>query len=221
MRLRFWLAATAFTLLAALVTVVALRHGTPFGLDASVHRWALQRRTTGWTDAAIGVTTTGTGAPAYALAALAGAIATGSLAWCWRGALVGVVALALAEALRLSLATALSRPRPPRPDWAARAGGAAMPSGHATTSALIAVGLAAALLGHCRGRPARLAVCVLPALWAGSVGASRVYLGVHWPTDVLAGWLLAGALSCALLPPLAALLRRVGRDQPPVDPAAD
>jgi undecaprenyl-diphosphatase len=38
------------------------------------------------------------------------------------------------------------------------------------------------------GRPATLAV---PLLAAAGVGASRVYLGVHWPADVIAGWLFA------------------------------
>jgi undecaprenyl-diphosphatase len=65
-----------------------------------------------------------------------------------------------------------------------------MPSGHASASFALLMTLAV-LAG--RGQPVRLRLTwlVLGAIPAASICVSRVYLGVHWPTDVLAGMLLA------------------------------
>ncbi|TDU03150.1 undecaprenyl-diphosphatase [Streptomyces sp. 846.5] len=208
---------TAALLLAAFTTLTAVvlaRDGRPFGVDSALHNWVLTHRHPSLNRFGVDLAVTGTGAPAYAIAAVAGALATGTGAgsrrWWWRGALVGVVALALAELLRISLATAIARPRPPRADWLAYASGYAFPSGHTTTSALLAIGLAAALLTRSQRPLTRAAAVLGPALWAVAVGVDRVYLGVHWPTDVLAGWLLAGLIGCVLLPPLGALMRALG-----------
>ena len=199
--------AAAALLLAALTAVVIVHGGRPFAFDTALHHWALTHRDRTLDRFGVDLAVTGTGAPAYAVAAVAGAVATGTRRWWWRGALAGVTALALAEVLRISLATAVARPRPPRTDWLAHASGYAFPSGHSTTSTLLAIGLAAALLTRARRPFARAAAVIVPALWAIAVSVDRVYLGVHWPTDVLAGWLLAALIGCVLLPPLAALTR--------------
>ncbi|WP_280266223.1 phosphatase PAP2 family protein [Nocardia wallacei] len=64
------------------------------------------------------------------------------------------------------------------------------PSGHAlSTTAIVGVVTTVTVLAL-RRRAAKIAVGTLAALFVLAVGASRVYLGVHWPTDVLAGWTL-------------------------------
>lgn len=73
--------------------------------------------------------------------------------------------------------------------------------------------LVAALLLRADRRPPRTAVALI-LLWGAAVGLTRVYLGVHWFTDVIGGWLFATAwlslLACAYL-------RRTG-DRPTGDP---
>ena len=73
----------------------------------------------------------------------------------------------------------------------------AFPSGHAF-NAMVVVGAVLVAWWHVRGRPPARWIWVLGALVPFVVGLTRVYLGVHWITDVIAGWLL-GALWVALL----------------------
>jgi undecaprenyl-diphosphatase len=68
------------------------------------------------------------------------------------------------------------------------AGGYSFPSGHATSSAVVYLTLASLAGQVTPNRAARRYLLVVAVLLVGAIGCSRVYLGVHWPSDVLAGW---------------------------------
>jgi membrane-associated phospholipid phosphatase len=181
-------------LLAALITWVLIHHGRPLVWDVALHRAALHDRTSALTSVAIVVTTTGE-APAYAVAVLGGVLALRPRPW-WLGAVAGAAFLLVGQLIRVTLAVSIGRLRPPVVDWAWHASGPALPSGHTTTSAL-AAGLLCLGLARCLHKATLAAAITATVAWATTVGLTRIYLGVHWPSDVLAGWLLAAALTVA------------------------
>ncbi|OKI09223.1 hypothetical protein A6A06_00410 [Streptomyces sp. CB02923] len=193
------LAALCVLLLAATAALLAAHGWVPLGPEQTAHTWAVDHRPGAAGAAALVVTATGTGPAPYALALLAGALAGRDARERLRAAAVALGVLLLGQAVRYGLMELIARPRPSAADWAGRATGHSFPSGHSTTSLLVAGILAWAVLTRVPRRPARYLVCGLAGVWAASVGLTRIHLGVHWPGDVLAGWLLAAAwLSLAL-----------------------
>ena len=105
--------------------------------------------------------------------------------------------IALSDLLKF----AFERPRPDFISPAARVFTTSFPSGHATLSAITYLTIAA-LLARSQSSP-RIGVyfIVLAALLTILIGVSRIYLGVHYPTDVVGGWCVgaAWALGCWVL----------------------
>jgi undecaprenyl-diphosphatase len=103
--------------------------------------------------------------------------------------------------LSLILKSLFQRPRPELVPHAAYVSTTSFPSGHSMLSAVTYLTLGALLArSHSRKR-LKTYFLLLAALLTFMVGISRVYLGVHWPTDVLAGWTAGAtwAIVCWLL----------------------
>jgi len=189
------LLAPAAVLVASLLCFFALallaHPSTPSGLDGRVNAFAAAHRSAALTTFFTGYTSLGqwlvlTAATAAVLAALA-----------WRArrrdAVFLLIAMIVSPLLNLALKHLFERVRPPAESAVLSVNGYAFPSGHAMSSATFALALAV-IAWPTRWRwPA----AGLAATFALLMGLSRVYLGVHWLTDVLAGWVLAVAVVAA------------------------
>jgi len=139
-------------------------------------------------------------------------LAAGYLCSVGRPARAGAVAAAMASGvLMLSLLKGVFERARPDPALAALVQeGLSFPSGHASMSALFYLTLGVLLAQRHGRRPERFYLLAVGVLLAALVGASRVVLGVHWASDVLAGWTF-GAGWAALWFCLAARLRDARR----------
>ena len=84
--------------------------------------------------------------------------------------------------------TFFARARPELVPHLVPASSASFPSAHAASSALCYFTLAALASQVTRDRAAKRYLAGIAILLVAMIGASRVYLGVHWPSDVIAGW---------------------------------
>lgn len=108
-------------------------------------------------------------------------------------AILLVVAVGGGQILSSLLKIGFSRVRPDLVPHSVDVYTASFPSGHAMLAAVTYLTLAAILASVERERRRRLYVLGAAVFLTILVGTSRVYLGVHWPTDVLAGWCLGSA----------------------------
>jgi membrane-associated phospholipid phosphatase len=172
---------------AAFAGVAVLASAADRGWLAEADRRAFEavrtRRSPAATRVARGVSALAEPGVAYPVLALAGVAAARRDGW-WCAA-APCLAVASGAVTRRRLSRLIARERPPAAAWLIEPEGFSFPSKH-TTLAVLTAGATAGALGA-RGGLVQAATL----LAATGIGASRVYLGVHWPTDVIAGWLFA------------------------------
>jgi undecaprenyl-diphosphatase len=115
----------------------------------------------------------------------------------WRHAAI-MAGVSIAAQFASSYAkTAFDRPRPDLVPHGSYVYSASFPSGHSLLSAATYLTLAILIASLETQKPTKVLVMVLAVLLTVSIGASRIYLGVHWPSDVLGGWTLGSAFALA------------------------
>ena len=171
------------------VMTVAVGAGATDGLDRQVMAAVGGLHGDGWTIVAEVVTWLG---------GVGGVATIGALVVGWllvrrepRAAAHVALTLALGALLVVVFKGAMDRSRPDVFAWLSAPHGASFPSGHSTSAALAMPMAMSVVAWRTRPRPgiAALVVALVAALVV-AVGLSRMYLGVHWPSDVIAGWAL-------------------------------
>lgn len=137
-----------------------------------------------------------------------------------RTAIFLFAAIAGGQTLSSLLKLGFDRPRPDLVPHGAHVYTASFPSGHAMMTAIVYLTLAALLARSESRRRLKAFLLLLAALVTLMVGISRVYLGVHWPSDVLGGWMVGSAWATGCWT-LAVLLQRHGELERESAPSED
>jgi membrane-associated phospholipid phosphatase len=214
----------------AVLTISAAGRGSAVpGVDERLHSWVLSHRSPGSITIARAVTWGGVTWVALPGLTAVGAVAAKGGRDIKRRLGSGLLLLCVAGTgvyggLRIN--ALVGRARPAAADWAGAAGGSAYPSGHATAATLFAASCAWALASRTRPGWLRRGVCAAAVVYAAAVGWSRVWLGVHWPTDVIGGWLyglawFAGSVAVILTLRGRSTNRRAARPQTLILPASE
>jgi membrane-associated phospholipid phosphatase len=180
--------ATVMALLGLLVSHV-LAHGWFGRTDLSIDRELAADRTPALNTVTLVLTYMASTPVIIGLTAVA-AIACRIAFHRWREALYVVLAVA-GEATIFTLTTLLiDRKRPPVPQLDAAPPTSSFPSGHTAAAVCFYGAVAAVLAWHLRHQLIKVLLVALAALIPLAVGASRLYRGMHFPSDIVAGLLL-------------------------------
>lgn len=205
-------AVAAFVLVA--YTVIVNGDPGPTPGDITAMEIAEKLRTAWLVDLAKLVTALGSGAICWPLAAVAAAILAARRRWAELAVLVAGMAIVIAGVHEIK--DAVDRPRPG--DGLVAVSGSSFPSAHAAYSTFY-VWLAVTIVMRLRVGMARGALVVAGGIaLTALIGLSRVYLGVHYMSDVSAGWAL-GAAAFSLCAAVALVITTMRSTQGPHQPS--
>jgi undecaprenyl-diphosphatase len=162
-----------------------VRSGGTQGMDEAVMRWIGQHQYHGLQTAMLEVTSLGTGTVVAMVVLVAGM-------FLWlnqhkHSAILLMVATVGGLVLNQLLKIGFNRPRPQVFKWGTYAVSSSFPSGHAMSS-IIVYGTVAYLAARLqRNAASRIATMVMAGIIIVAICSSRLYLGVHYPSDILAG----------------------------------
>ena len=138
-----------------------------------------------------------------------------------RQALLLIGATSIAALGMTGLKLLIGRERPTIVEHIEVVGGLSFPSGHTLIAAVLYPTLGMLIASNLRQRHLKVFVFVVAALLALIVGLTRVYLGVHYPSDVLGGWLLGLAFAIAAGIVIQGLKKQHIVERPPGETAGD
>ena len=192
--------------------------------DTAIMRWMGAHHTHALDATMLEITTLGTGTVVMMIVCVAALFL--ALTSHKYSALLLLIATAGGLALDMVLKLYFNRPRPHVFVWGTQAFGSSFPSGHSMSATIVystVAYLAARLHSRAWARAVTMSIALLVILL---IGTSRIYLGVHYPSDVLAGIIVGLAWAAFCMATLEGIQRfserrapRVQQDEEPAPPA--
>ncbi len=188
----------ALLILVCVYSVIELADEVKEGSTQTVDEWILRslRRVDdravpigpGWMREA-GLDLTALGSPVVLILTIGAVIGFLFLRRQYRWVIFTVVTVVSGSVLALLLKFVIARDRPAIVPHLREVTTPSFPSGHAMVSAIVYLTLGTLLMNIVTGRVAKFYCLMIAMLLTFLAGISRIYLGVHYPTDVLAGWM--------------------------------